>query len=90
MNHILWDIGVVEGPVTPSDPLPPMPVVPKGAILVIGGRGPIWRFGFAFHEAHGCPAAAVASYDPRLGAVVVASHSTSIEVGSVLAVEWPS
>ncbi|XDE60675.1 CRISPR-associated ring nuclease Crn3/Csx3 [Arthrospira platensis BEA 1257B] len=44
----------------------------KGGI-VISGRGPIWLYGYLIHELH--PAAWVACYDPRLGAVVVATHS---------------
>lgn len=86
---IFWNIGV-DTPITPADPLPEMPDIPRGAVLVIGGRAPIWRYGMAFHAAHGSPAVAVATYDPRLGAVVVASHSPEYQEGEVLAdVEWP-
>jgi hypothetical protein len=37
--------------------------------------------GMALHKLHGSPAAAVAFYDPRLGAVVVASHNQQWTVG---------
>lgn len=36
------------------------------------------------HLLHGSPAAAVAFYDPRLGAVVVATHSKEWQVGQVV------
>lgn len=88
MNTIFWNIGV-DGPCTPSTPLPPMPDLPRGSLLVIGGRGPVWRYGLALHQAHGSPAAAVATFDPRLGAVVVASHSPDFADGQVIDVAWP-
>jgi CRISPR-associated protein Csx3 len=36
------------------------------------------------HLLHASPAAAVAFYDPRLGAVVVATHSKEWRVGQVI------
>jgi len=72
-KHIFYSIGVDES-ILPSEPLPPLPEIPRGAVVIIEGRAPIWRYGMAFHVLHGSPAAAVAVYDPRLGAVVVASH----------------
>ena len=38
----------------------------------------------ALHLQHGSPAAAIAFYDPRLGAVVVASHRREWAVGQVV------
>ena len=38
----------------------------------------------ALHLLHGSPAAAIAFYDPRLGAVVVASHCREWDVGQVV------
>ncbi|KUG18614.1 hypothetical protein ASZ90_011686 [hydrocarbon metagenome] len=38
----------------------------------------------ALHLLHGSPAAAVAFYDPRLGAVVVATHSREWQVGQIV------
>jgi CRISPR-associated protein Csx3 len=38
----------------------------------------------ALHLLHGSPAAAIAFYDPCLGAVVVASHSPSWKLGDVI------
>ncbi|MDR0521904.1 MAG: CRISPR-associated protein Csx3 [Planctomycetaceae bacterium] len=83
---IFYHIGT-KTPITPSEPLPPLPALPRGSLVVIEGRSPIWRYGFAFHKLHGSPAAAVAVYDPRLGAVVVASHSPKFTEGEVIDVE---
>lgn len=55
--------------------------------MVIEGRGPIWRYGLAFHALHGSAAGAVAVYDPKLGAVVVASHRPEYRPTQVVDVE---
>jgi CRISPR-associated protein Csx3 len=85
MTHsiVLYPIGV-DAPVTPEEPLPPLPLIPRGSVVVIEGRAPIWRYGVAFHKLHGSPAAAVAVYDPRIGAVIVASHHPDFQEGQVL------
>ncbi len=80
---VFYSIGV-EHPITPDEPLPPLPLIPRGALVVIEGRAPIWRYGVAFHKLHGSAAGAVAVYDPRLGAVVVASHSPEYREGQVV------
>jgi len=49
--------------------------------VIIEGRAPIWRYGMALHKLHPSPAAAIAFYDPRLGAVVVATHSHAVAGG---------
>lgn len=85
---VFYSIGVTA-PITPEEPLPPLPEIPRGSVVVIEGRAPIWRYGQAFHRLHGSPAAAVAVYDPRLGAVVVASHTPEIKEGSILDVTVP-
>jgi CRISPR-associated protein Csx3 len=43
----------------------------------------------ALHKLHATPAAAIAFYDPRLGAVVVATHSREWQVGQVVDVKLP-
>ena len=48
----------------------------------IDGRGPIWAYAMIVHQAH--PSAYVATRDPRLGAVVVETHTTSVKTGDVL------
>lgn len=80
---VFYRIGV-ESPITPEEPLPPLPEVPCGAVVVIEGRAPIWRYAMAFHRLHGSPAGVIAVYDPKLGAVVVASHRPGFREGQVL------
>jgi CRISPR-associated protein Csx3 len=82
-EFVFYSIGV-EHPVTPQDPLPTLPDIPRGAVVVVEGKAPIWRYGMAFHRLHGSPAGAVAVYDPRLGAVIVASHRADMSEGQVL------
>lgn len=88
MEIIFYSLGVSE-PIAPGEPLPPLPPIPRGALVVIEGRAPIWRYGIAFHRLHGSAAGAVAVYDPRLGAVVVASHHPNWREGQVIDVEPP-
>jgi CRISPR-associated protein Csx3 len=80
---VKYTIGV-EGPITPDESLPSLPDIPRGALVVIEGRAPIWRYGMAFHRLHGSPAGAIAVFDPRLGAVVVASHREEWREGQVI------
>lgn len=56
--------------------------------VVISGRAPIWLYAYLTHELH--PTAWVACYDPRLGAVVVATHSNMVHVGDVILIEPPN
>ena len=87
-SYVFYFIGV-DHPITPDEPLPELPKIPRGAIVVIEGRAPIWRYGLAFHKLHGSPAAAIAVYDPRLGAVIVASHTPELRDGDVLDCDIP-
>ncbi len=48
---IFYSIGV-DHPITPDEPLPLLPRIPRGALVVIEGRAPIWRYGLAFHKLH--------------------------------------
>ncbi len=50
--------------------------------VVLTGRAPIWLYGWLVHECHFTRW--VACYDPRLGAVVVSSHSPEVRVGEVI------
>ncbi len=86
---VFYSIGITE-PITPTEPLPGLPAIPRGALVVIEGRAPIWRYGIAFHRLHGSPAGAIAVYDPRLGAVVVASHRPELREGQVIDVSPPA
>lgn len=86
---VFYSIGV-DRPIMPDEPLPPLPTIPRGAVVVIEGRAPIWRYGMALHKLHGSPAGAIAVFDPRLGAVVVASHRPEHCEGQILDVTPPS
>lgn len=85
---VFYSIGTV-GPITPAEPLPPLPAIPRGVLVVIEGRAPIWRYGLAFHRLHGSSAGATAVFDPRLGAVVIASHHPNWREGQVIDVNVP-
>ena len=87
-NIVFYSIGV-DHPITPDEPLPPLPEIPRGSVVVVEGRAPIWRYGMAFHRLHGSAAAAIAVFDPRIGAVVVASHSPGFWEGQILDVDSP-
>lgn len=80
---VFYAIGVNQ-PITPAEPLPPLPDIPRGALVVIEGRAPVWRYGMAFHRLHGSSAGAIAVFDPRLGAIVVASHKPNWREGQVI------
>lgn len=81
-NAVVYHIGV-ETPITPEEPLPALPAIPRGALVILEGRAPIWRYVMAFHALHGL-ASAVGVYDPRLGVVVTASHSPKYKEGEIL------
>lgn len=55
--------------------------------IVIEGKGPIWLYGYLVHECHA--AVWVGCYDPRLGAVVVATHTHKVSVSQILPLELP-
>jgi len=88
VTEVFYSIGV-DSPITPEEPLPPLPEIPRGSVVVVEGRAPIWRYGAALHLLHGSPAAAIAVFDPRLGAVIVASHHPRFHEGQVLDVKPP-
>ena len=79
---VFYDLGT-EKPITPAEPLPELPMIPRRSVVVLTGRAPIWRYGMAFHLLHGSPAAAVGTFDPRLGVVIVATHTPKIQDGTV-------
>jgi CRISPR-associated protein Csx3 len=89
LTHIIYSIAV-PSPITPSEPLPPLPEIPRGSLVIVEGRAPIWRYGMALHLLHGSPAAAIAFYDPKLGAVVVSTHSPLFTLGQVIDVTIPA
>jgi CRISPR-associated protein Csx3 len=60
--------------------------LPEGIVwsqgIVVEGRAPIWLYSYLVHQCHS--AAWVGCYDPRLGAVVVATHTHAVAIGQVL------
>ena len=56
--------------------------LPGDRPVLISGRGPVWGFAMLAHGAH--PTPMVATADPRLGYVVVASHDHRWVVGQVI------
>jgi CRISPR-associated protein Csx3 len=52
--------------------------------VVISGRGPVWLFAYIAHEYH--PAAWVATFDPRLGGIIVESHTPGINAGEIVSI----
>ena len=50
--------------------------------VVISGRGPIWLFCYLTHYYH--PTKFVATYDPRIGAIVVESHMQGVVEGEII------
>lgn len=86
---VFYSIGVAE-PTTPDAPLPPLPPIPRGSLVIIEGRAPIWRYAMAWHRLHGSPAGAIGVYDPRLGAVIVASHCRQFREGQIVDVQPPA
>ena len=88
-KKIVWYSIGVKQPITPNENLPHLPEIPRGAVVVIEGRAPIWRYGFAFHLLHGSAAGAITVYDPKLGAVIVASHINEVKEGDILDIKPP-
>jgi len=60
-------------------------VPPAGHGLILDGRGPIWAYAMMVHEGHS--SSWIGIHDPRLGMVIVESHSSSVAVGAVI--PWP-
>lgn len=79
----LADQGGVIEPHQLADIIPPIVNTQKG--VVISGRGPVWLYATLVHHYH--PTPWVATYDPRLGAVVVQSHCKDVKIGDVIPVE---
>lgn len=80
-----------NGIITPFD-LPQLlekipSINPKG--IVIGGRLPVWVYGTIIHHLH--PSTWVAIFDPRLGGIVVMTHTTERTIGEIILpdnIEW--
>jgi CRISPR-associated protein Csx3 len=56
--------------------------LPGPEVVLVNGRGPVWGYAMLVHGAH--PTPAVATFDPRLGYVIVATHDEKFKVGDVI------
>lgn len=57
-------------------------VPPAGYGLILDGRGPIWAYAIMVHEGH--PSSWIGVHDPRLGVVIVESHTPGLIVGAII------
>jgi len=53
--------------------------------IVISGRGPIWLYGYILHFFH--PAKWLGVFDPRLGGVIVQSHTPEVKEGEIIKID---
>lgn len=78
----------LSAPIEPKDLpliLSAAPVADPKKGVVLSGRGPIWLHSALAHRYH--PYMWIAHYDPRLGAIVIESHTPKVEIGTVITVE---
>lgn len=82
-DYTLIEIDIDGGVCEPSD-LKNLgyPLVNYQKGVIISGRAPVWVFATLVHEFH--PALWVATFDPRLGGIVVQSHSKNHQVGDII------
>lgn len=84
LDFILTNDGVIEPNELKTLILPPNIDYTKG--VVINGRGPIWLYSYLTHQLH--IAAYVATFDPRIGAIVVQSHkANTYRTGDVIEID---
>jgi CRISPR-associated protein Csx3 len=84
--YTLIEFQIQDGIIAPeylAQLTPPTVNARKGVIL--SGRGPIWLYASLIHFYH--PTVWIACYDPRIGAVVVQSHSPHVKLGEVIPLE---
>jgi len=76
----------LEGPIDPKilDELKP-PRINETKGVIISGHGPIWLYCYLAHYYH--TTKFIATFDPRIGAVIVESHSQEHKVGEVIKVD---
>lgn len=88
-QHLHFHITTPNGIIIPADiqgiKLPGNVDYSQG--IVLEGKGPIWLYGCLVHECHA--AAWVGCYDPRLGAIVISTHSPDVNVGQVFKLDLP-
>jgi CRISPR-associated protein Csx3 len=87
-QHLHIQITTPDGIVEPQDLRGlTLPEVQWQQGIVLEGKAPIWLYSYLVHACH--PASWVACYDPRLGAVVVATHTHAVSIGQILSVSIP-
>ncbi|MEM1513244.1 MAG: CRISPR-associated ring nuclease Crn3/Csx3 [Candidatus Jordarchaeales archaeon] len=74
-----FKVDVIEPPELKT--LEPPSVNPKKGV-VLSGRGPVWLYSYLTHYYH--HVAWVATFDPRIGAVVTVSHTKTPRPGDVI------
>ncbi len=83
-EYSLIEIKLAEGEIATPEALkrlqPPNVDAKQG--VVVCGRAPIWVYAYLVHHYH--PTAWVATADPRLGYVIVATHSPEKQVGEII------
>lgn len=88
-QHLHVEIANENGIITPADlkelKLPGGIDYSQG--IAIEGKAPIWLYGYLVHECH--PSAWVGCYDPRLGIVVVATHTPTVAISQVFKAALP-
>jgi hypothetical protein len=77
---------VALSPITPVESLPPLPIIPRGSLVIVEGRAPAPRRCICCTARPPQPRAAY----PRLGAVIVATHSKEWQMGQVVDVTLPA
>jgi CRISPR-associated Csx3 family protein len=83
---VYYDIGTLEFAAL-DEPMPELPQIRGGCIVVVKGHAPIWRYGCALcmlHDVKHC--STVAFYEPGIGAVVVLSHFSIFRQGDILVI----
>jgi CRISPR-associated protein Csx3 len=74
----------IPGETTPAECAEALKFLPDLSgphILLLSGRGPVWLFAMLLHAGHATRA--IATFDPRLGYVVVQSHHADYRVGEI-------
>lgn len=59
-----------------------LPDIPQNIGVILSGRGPIWLYARLIHYYH--PTRWIAIHDPRLGYIVVQSHTKEHYEGEIL------
>jgi CRISPR-associated protein Csx3 len=82
-NATLIEFELQDGVIEPQEAFgTTLPEVPLNKGVILSGRGPIWFYARMVHHYH--PARWIAVHDPRIGYIVVQSHTKERYDGEVL------